>query len=242
MRPLLYWFSKRSLQWSTKLFPVSDALVSADYTYMDTTYKKQGFKNFYKNVSTPYEVIYNGVDIDRFRITNQERNPRSFVTVAAGINSQGRRSIKGIDLVIELARITPENQYTIIGSSGSLDIDLPSNITVIDFVPHEALVDHYNRHAFYLQLSTSEGFVIAVCEAMLCGCVPIVSKVGASPFIAGGTGYVLERKDVNMLQQLIEKAVAQYSPADKFPPQDYIATHFSLQMRKQKLLKALEGI
>ena len=77
---------------------------------------------------------------------------------------------------------------------------------------------------------------------MLCGCVPIVSKVGASPFIAGNTGYVLERKDLQLLHQLINEAVKNYYSDDKFAPRDYIATNFASDVRKHKLLTAMDQL
>jgi len=52
-----------------------------------------------------------------------------------------------------------------------------------------------------------EGFPSAPCEAMLCGCVPIVSNVAALPEIAGKTGYVLSRKDLDELEELIYSAL-----------------------------------
>ena len=53
----------------------------------------------------------------------------------------------------------------------------------------------------------SEGFGLALAEAMACGCVPIVSKVGILDFIAGDSGFVLEKHDIGLLKSIIGKAV-----------------------------------
>ena len=50
----------------------------------------------------------------------------------------------------------------------------------------------------------SEGFGVALAEAMACGCVPIVSRVGILDFIAGDSGFVLEKHDTDLLKSLIE--------------------------------------
>ncbi len=240
IRPLLFWFSKKSLAWSSKLLPVSEALVSTEYTYRETRYRMQGFKQFYGNINTPYEVIHNGVAIDQFPIINySERNPHTFLTVATGLDSANRRAIKGIDLVIELARLTPENNYTFIGASKSPDLDLPVNVIVVEYVPNHELVNYYNKHAFYIQVSASEGFGISVCEAMLCGCVPIVSNVGILPLIAGPKGYVLMTKEVTELVKLVELAKTEYD-ATKLPGyRDHIVEHFDISLRHLMLFNAI---
>ena len=46
----------------------------------------------------------------------------------------------------------------------------------------------------------SEGFPNALCEAMLSGCIPIVSNVGAMPKIVKETGYLLLKKDIYLLK------------------------------------------
>ena len=237
LRPLLFWFSKKSLAWATGLLPVSSSLVDTNYTYKETRYKQQGFKAFYKNVDTPYKVIHNGISADRFKIDAPgERNPATFITVATGLDSANRRAIKGLDLVIDLARLTPENHYTFIGALQPTDLELPENINIVGYVPHNALVNYYNKHAFYLQLSVSEGFGISVCEAMLCGCIPIVSDVGMLPDIAGKDGYVLERKNVNDLTGLVKRAMDEYSPEKMTRCRNHIIEHFDIAIRKAKLL------
>lgn len=240
LRPLLFWFSKKSLEWATKLLPVSSALVATDYTYMDTRYKKQGLKAFYQELKTPSKVIYNGVSPDLFSIEkNTLRNPNTFITVATGLGSVNRRGIKGLDLIISLADLTPENHYTFIGEKKPSDLELPDNVQIVNFTPHEELVHFYNRHAFYLQLSVSEGFGISVCEAMLCGCIPIVSNVGMLPEIAGKDGYVLDRKDELRLKSLIEKAQKEYDPDKMERCRNHVISNFDLSIRKEKLLSLI---
>lgn len=241
-RPLLFWFSKKTMQWSTKLFPVSQSLVSAEYTYMDTKYVHQGYAHFYKNVNTSYHVIHNGISIQQFNIDPSiQRDENSFVTVAAGLENQNRRVVKGLDLVIGLAKMTPYYHYTFIGGQQPVGLELPSNITIIDFVPHHELSAIYNRHKFYLQLSVTEGFGISVCEAMLSGCVPIVSQVGILPYLAGVKGYVLPFKNVDLLLALVKRAVSEYHPDNSMIYRQHIIDHFQLSVREQKLLQAIES-
>jgi glycosyltransferase involved in cell wall biosynthesis len=240
-KPLLNWFSKTSLARATKLLPVSESLVYSDYTYKETLFQNQGYKAFYPEISTPYEVIYNGISPKKFVLrTNHVRDTTKFLTVATGLNSSRIKGIKGLDMIIELAEKTPQYQYTFIGAEVDANYPLPSNIRVVGFVNHDELGDYYNAHAFYLQLSVSEGFGIAVCEAMLCGCVPIVSNVGMLPSIAGNVGYVLETKNIQKLYGLVEKARKEYS-IDRLPYiREHITNHFDIAIRESKL-QALIG-
>ena len=80
-------------------------------------------------------------------------------------------------------------------------------------MPYEDLPAYYASHEFYLQLSMWEGFPSAPCEAMLCGCVPIVSSVAALPEIVGDTGFILQKKDLTELEALIQKALDSDIPA-----------------------------
>ena len=70
------------------------------------------------------------------------------------------------------------------------------------------LRDLYSKTQFYLQLSNFEGFGVAICEAMLCECVPIVSNVNYLPTIVAETGFVLRKRSIELLEMLINKALA----------------------------------
>lgn len=239
-RPVLFWFSKKSLQWATRLFPVSESLVSAEYTYMPTRYVHQGFSNFYVPLKTPYTVIHNGIATDKFHLDSSIAPvENSFITIASGLELQKRWMVKGLDLIIELAKKTPDYTYTFVGAQKPIGISLPTNITVIDFVPHHELSAIYNRHQFYLQLSISEGFGISVCEAMLCGCVPIVSDVGMLPFISGAKGYVLRHKNLVQLESLVQKAILEFIPENSIIFRQHILDHFPFSAREEKLLNCL---
>jgi glycosyltransferase involved in cell wall biosynthesis len=239
--PLLFWFSKKSLQWSSRLLPVSEALVRAEYTYADTKYPHQGYTHFYKNINTPCTVIHNGISTHQFTINpGGIREVNSFVTVAAGLESANRRVVKGLDLVIELALRTPQYKYTFVGGKNSKGLELPPNITLLDFIPHGELSAIYNQHQYYLQLSLTEGFGISVCEAMLSGCVPIVSDVGVLPFIAGNKGYLLRHKNLDLLETLVHRAIVEFNPENSNIFRQHILDHFPLSVREVTLLSCIE--
>lgn len=239
-KPWLHLFSKISLYRATQLLPVGEAMMEADYTYAPVRYTRQGLHAFYPDLRTPIRVVHNGVDVSKFSLPlGVQRIRNSFITVASGLESANRRAIKGLDLVIELAWLKPEYSFTFIGGTCPPDLQLPPNIKVLGFVANDTLAGHYQAHEFYLQLSMSEGFGIAVCEAMLCGCIPIVSCVGILPQIAGPKGYVLMKKDVTLLRSLVREAAESYREENTFHVREHILSHYTLEMREKNLMACL---
>ena len=56
----------------------------------------------------------------------------------------------------------------------------------------EELHDAYRRASVYVQASRHEGFGLAVAEAMLAGCVPVVMNVTAMPEVVGDAGVLID--------------------------------------------------
>ena len=201
----LGWFTCQSLKWSSHLLPVDQSLVKSLHTYTDADPKDQGYLSFCPSAHASYTVVPIGFD-DRMFYFSGEKTPKSFLTVAQ-MNPQNYFR-KGIDLVFEMAHRFPDCSFTLIGHNPDMKFEkLPPNITLIESVSYNQLRDHYSAHRFYLQLSIMEGFPSAPCDAMLCECVPIVSNVAALPHIAGETGFILNKKDPDLLEELIREAL-----------------------------------
>lgn len=83
---------------------------------------------------------------------------------------------------------------------------MPENVVLMKKINQDELINQFQAHEFYAQLSMFEGFPNALCEAMLCGCIPIGSSVSAIPDIIGETGFILDKKDDLMLVNLFQIA------------------------------------
>lgn len=242
-------FNRKALGWATKqsflkadlLLPVHESLVYYPYTYQDKDGSQQGYQAFIPGIQTAFEVIFNGYDDQTWTIGDGNREQLSYVTVGFQLNSRFGKQLKGIDLLLEGAQRHPECRFYIVGGKG-LKEDIPENVILMDKIPNKDLNGFLQSKTFYLQLSLSEGFPNALSEAMLSGCIPIVSAVGGMPDIIGDQGYLLTRKSIELLDGLINESKS-LSPdqlaiaAQKSHEQ--IAKHFSLELRRNKLIAAI---
>lgn len=204
-------FYGRFTCWSVRnaslLVPVSENLINSESEYYTTDSQIQGIYHWCKNLNVPYKIVPLEYDPGLFNRQNVERAERSFLTVAFGI--EGTSFVrKGVDKIVMLAKALPECTFTIIGCDpNSFPVAIPSNLTVMPPVEYKSLHVYYSRHQFYLQLSIAEGFPSAICEAMLCECIPIGSNVAAIPLIIGDQGFLVHHRDDDEIITTVKKAL-----------------------------------
>lgn len=236
-------FRKNPLAWATAysfahcslILPVAEALVSQQYNYDPRINPKQGLLQLIPGLKTPIQVIPNGFDVEFWKDLGMERVKHSFISVATSTSSPGRALVKGYDLIEQMAASNPEWHFTLVGDSTYKPQS--TNIQVLGKETAASLVQLYNTHEYYLQLSSSEGFPNALGEAMACGCVPIGSAVGAIPEIIGDTGLVLKRKELGTLQKLIQDWMT--GKTQLTSPRARIERYFTYAHRRHLLLQAL---
>lgn len=223
------------------ILPVHQTLVEYDYEYQPNDFKKQGYQFFIPNIKTPYQIIHNGYDFQKwFCDTEKEKN--SFVTIGAGLDSRFGFNLKGIDLIFEIAPKLPHYTFYIVGGFGINKLT-PANIKLLDKIPNHELRQFISTKQFYLQLSISEGFPNALSEAMLCECIPIVSNVGGMPDIVSDCGYILKHKDINELYELVTSALNNFELGKLGKKaRQRIAENYTFEKRKQQLLSAIDKL
>jgi len=236
-------FRKNPLAWATAysfahcslILPVAEALVSQHYSYDPQINPKQGLLQLIPNLKTPIQVIPNGFDTEFWKDLEMERVKHSFISVATSTSTPSRALVKGYDLIAQLAASNPDWSFTLVGDANYRA--LSPNIRVLGKQTPAGLVQLYNTHEFYLQLSSSEGFPNALGEAMASGCVPIGSSVGAIPEIIGDSGLLLKRKELGALQKLIQDWMEGRTKLTS--PRARIERYFTYDHRQKLLLRAL---
>lgn len=240
-RPLLSWATKISFKHCTLILPKHKSLWHTKYTYDHHDFPEQGISYFNKGIETPYECIENGYDGRRFKKSG-ECIPNSFITIAGLLNRESQQKLKGIDLIIEAAGHFPDYTFTIVGAENSYFKDLPSNIKLIPKTANDKLPAVLSAHKYYLQLSMAEGFPNALCEAMLCECIPIGSNVFSIPEIIGDTGYILDHRNSDELKTLLSNLSETDQKKNGQSARQRILQNYPLEKRKEKLKAVIEKL
>ena len=234
--PILSYVTKKSLHWASIILPVSESLVYTENNYYSSKTLKFGYNYHLSNIKTPYKVIHNGLNIlDWVRDNEIIRNKTSFVTVLG----EGKIKIKGVDLIIEVASRFPNSIFYLAGIENVKGYNIPKNIICKGRLTPEELKVLFNQSQFYLQLSNTEGFGVALCEAMLCECIPLVSDVNFLPNIIGDSGFVLNKRNSDMLVDLINMALNSDIIHLEQKARKRIKDNFSVNKRKKMLLSVL---
>ena len=234
--PILSFVTKKSLQWTSIILPVSESLVYTENNYYSSKTLKFGYNYHLSNIKTPYKVIHNGLNIlDWVRDNEIIRNKTSFVTVLG----KGKIKIKGVDLIIEVASRFPNSIFYLAGIENVKGYNIPKNIICKGRLTPEELKVLFNQSQFYLQLSNTEGFGVALCEAMLCECIPLVSDVNFLPTIVGDSGFVLKKRNSDMLVDLINMALNSDIIHLEQKARKRIKDNFPVNKRKKMLLSVL---
>ncbi|MCK5145109.1 glycosyltransferase [bacterium] len=140
------------------------------------------------------DVVYNGVDL--VSEPAKCRSERHGFLCVAHISTVQTYNLKGIPRFIDMARRFPDDTFTLIGVSSQFDIEglteLPPNLIVDAPVSTDALIEYYASARYYVQLSETESFGIAILEAMAQGGLPIIANRGAMPEIFSGCAIVVD--------------------------------------------------
>lgn len=238
-RPVLKNFTAWSFRLCDHMAPKHSTLFACDYRYDPNEPASQGVQAFLPEIHLPYTVIENGYDPEKWKAQSNARTPNSFFTLSGAFEYPFQVALKGIDLILEVARRFPEYRFTIAGVPKGIELPEHSpNVTVLPPIPNAELSAEYSKHTFYLQLSMAEGFPNALCEAMLCGCTPVVAGVFSMPEIVNGEGYILEHRSVHELEVLLKHV----EPRNPEKIRQLIASRFTETRRRELLLRLIEKV
>ena len=192
--------AKFAIRNASFLLPVDGTLVENTNHYADKTGKglPVGVRHFVKGIKGEIRVVPTGYDPVFWKPVAGIVRQKSVVTVGS-IPDWKRWYLKGCDFLAQVAAELPEMPFHIYGVGDAMMAELrksslPENLFLHGLVTTEELPAIYSSHQIYAQLSMSEGLPNVLCEAMLCGCIPVGSEVNGIPGVIGNKNLVVREK------------------------------------------------
>jgi glycosyltransferase involved in cell wall biosynthesis len=185
------------------------------------------------------ECLPTGYDVDFWTPVYPKQN---LVLCVANCDTWERVRLKGIDLLAEAAVELPDLRFRVIGVAPSLHdrfAKLPPNLELLPLIPRDELLPHYRAAKIYCQISLREGLPNSLCEALLCGCIAVGTRVGGVPTAIDGHGFLIAPGDRG---ELIDAIAA----ADRLPEiaglrgRRYIAGKFPRSRRERRLVELVQ--
>ena len=224
------------------LLPVSSSLVRSRNRFSEGPEEREyGFRMLAPDTPAAIHVVPTGYDPEAWPAGPGDRAP---VVGTVGFIDEGRTfRLKGIDLFFDAARLMPDVRFRVVGVRNRETIaarhDPPPNVEMIPPVPREQLPAQYHEMSVYVQLSRAEGLPNVLCEAMLCGCVPVGSRVFGIPEGIGDAGFLVDEPDASVVCETIRTALRAADPTLRAAARAHIERFFHRDRRREKLLTIL---
>jgi glycosyltransferase involved in cell wall biosynthesis len=192
-----------------------------------------------RNALVPEEEVhpvYHGVR-DPFK--SLPRGSRGRIALTVGNVDRPNLRRKGHEPFVRAAALMPDVNFVLAGAwkdnaIGYLRSIATPNVTFTGWLTNEALWNYYRKAAVYVQASLHEGFGLSVAEAMLAGCIPVVTNAGALPEVAGDFGVSIAEPEPAIIAQAIEEALAQRNES-RILIRQTILDRFPMEKRGQAL-------
>lgn len=227
--PIKKWFPKYIAKNANMILPVSKYVMREAITNIGVSAEK-------------IKMIYHGFDANKFyRKADGSKKP-SVITIAEIMeeNLYHKRLVE----FIESARLLPKLQFVVIGPDfdGTLDKIkkmAPKNVKFTGGLYEHDLVEYLSSAAVYVQASVWESFGCAVAEAMLCECIPVVSRIPALEEVVGDCGIYLANPVT--AQEIAEKVQLALKKKEMGTlARLRVINNFSLDARRKNILESIK--
>lgn len=188
------------------------------------------------------DYLPTGYDSNFWKFEGKKEN---VVLTVGPFNSIGRVKLKGVDIFIQSAKKLSEVKFFIIGVKAEmkkyLQKKLPQNVYLIDYLTENELLQYYQMAKVYCQLSYREGLPNALCEAMLCECIPVGTNVQGVRTAIGDTGFYTEYGDEKSTVEMIKKALSSSNEVGQ-KARERIKKLFPIEKREKGLLRTIDNL
>jgi len=190
------------------------------------------------------KLICHGFDFQEFTPASAEKEKRLVITVG-GVDWD-RLERKGYERFVRSAAYLPDVQFALIGqwyddSINYLREIAPKNVIFTGELSDAELLKFFSRAKVYVQASLHEAFGCSLAEAMLCECIPVVSRNAAITEVVGNTGVYVDELTPENIAEKVKNALNLSGDYGK-KAQNRIIEVFPLSKRKREILEAVEKI
>jgi glycosyltransferase involved in cell wall biosynthesis len=184
-------------------------------------------------------MIYHGIETEEWKISEKE-----YSVVSVGSVDRVSFARKGIDVYASAVSLIQGFDARLVGK---VSADIQSRISQLSRgklemtgrVSFADLRRAVQKARVYVQPSWHEAFGCSVAEAMLCGCVPVVSRRGALPEVVGDCGFYLDRATPEELAAKIKVAL---DSNIGIKARQRIVDNFPFERRERDLLSAIKTL
>lgn len=187
-----------------------------NYYYNPENPHIDGIKHYVKDLQTPIEIIYNGINPEKFVRDYSIKKEENCVLTVGTMSQIGDFYNKGFDLFIQAAQRMPDLKFILIGlnpnfltwTEANYHCSKIPNLTIIpSFCPQDVLNENYNKAQVFVQASITEGMPNSLNEAMLLECIPVGSNINGIPDAIGETGVIVMHRNVHEIEEGIRVAL-----------------------------------
>ena len=171
--------------------------------------------------------------------------PRERLAVTVSNVARVALERKGLRRFVEAGAHVPDVELLLVGAwtddaADELRALAPPNVRLTGRLSDEDLDDLLRRASVYVQASRHEGFGMGVAEAMLAGCIPVVTDAGALPEVVGDAG-VAVGPEPEAIAAGVRRAL-ELGPEARAAARERIASRFPLQIRRDGLLGLVDEL
>lgn len=156
-----------------------------------------------------FKVITERLPLEDYR--SQKKLPEKFILSV--IRYDPRKNFKNLIAAFRLLRKRTPAKLVVAGLGCEkyreeyrlAEDGTDADVTFLGWVDQKELPQLYNLAHLHFFPSVYEEFGIPVCEAMACGCPPVVSKTGALPEVAGNAGLIVDPFNPAEMAEALER-------------------------------------
>ncbi len=208
---------------------------------VDPSLKEDAIKNA-KISGKNIDYLPTGYDPKYWKPKGKKEN--IVLTVGAVNHSIVKR--KGFVTFVKAAKYIPDATFVLVGKHVDESIKhlkeiAPSNVKFTGFVSDKELLQWYQKAKVYCQISRYEGLPNALCEAMLCECIPVGSFQNGIPRAIANTGFYASWGDIEETIEALKEAID--TPIKKGKEARKRIKHkFPIAKREKTIIKLLKNI